>query len=646
MNRKNLTAAVLAGLAGAVGIVGSAQAVNVNPDGLGQVLLYPYYTTNGGNLTVLSVVNTSEDAKAVKVRFLEGDNSREVLDFNLYMSAYDVWTAAIILAESEAKDADGDLLFPGKIVPTLLTTDTSCTVPYIYGYGGSQEFLPWALDDAEYLDKPYKSTKVSGVYGDIGRGAEGHFEMIEMGTLVDDTTNNAKWVNKTAFPYCETGSPVVFGNPSGACTAPTGAPVSREWTSAELAQPKFLVTEGSATAATHKNGVPKDCAQLVDAWTENGDGIISSKDGYWIQDNFVDIEAPSGGLFGGAAIVNVNAGTMYSYDAKAIDGFWVHNGNYVGDDSHQEPGTILPSLDSGNNNNAAIFLNGQTFNDWGLERGVDAVSFVLMHDAIMNEYTTESAVGASTEWVVTFPTKQFYVHQAFLDDYEDTYRTGNNQYYDNQRDASGNIIPGTFVPIAPFTSAWEWVQTIYYTSGSAAGEVRVPGYVDYPCEVVQLATIWDREEREIVDPDAPPGAPVPPIVSPAPPPTDDPDPDALIPFDLCYETSVIQFGDPDTQSTILGSTRLHTIDNTELGFQSGWARLDLWNATWDADESGAIENDEIEFRDDLGGLNGLPVSGFSVNRFENAFLGDGADVLANYGGIFQHKGTRKAGSDN
>ena len=34
MNRKNLTAAVLAGLAGAAGIVGSAQAVNINPDGL------------------------------------------------------------------------------------------------------------------------------------------------------------------------------------------------------------------------------------------------------------------------------------------------------------------------------------------------------------------------------------------------------------------------------------------------------------------------------------------------------------------------------------------------------------------------------------------------------------------------------------
>ena len=37
MNRKNLTAAVLAGLAGIAGIASTAQAVNINPEGLGPV---------------------------------------------------------------------------------------------------------------------------------------------------------------------------------------------------------------------------------------------------------------------------------------------------------------------------------------------------------------------------------------------------------------------------------------------------------------------------------------------------------------------------------------------------------------------------------------------------------------------------------
>ncbi len=158
MNRKNLTAAVLAGLAGAAGIVGSAQAVNINPDGLGQVLIYPYYTVNNNAVTLLSVVNTTGEAKAVKVRFTEGENTREVLDFNLYMSKYDVWTASL-----EMND-DG--------VPEMTTTDTTCTVPYFYGNGGSQVFLPFALTD--------------GGSEDISRATEGHFEMIEMGTLIDD----------------------------------------------------------------------------------------------------------------------------------------------------------------------------------------------------------------------------------------------------------------------------------------------------------------------------------------------------------------------------------------------------------------------------------------------------------------------------
>ena len=47
-NKKSLYAAI-AGVS-ALGVTGTAEAVHVNPDGLGQVLIYPYYTvrTRGG----------------------------------------------------------------------------------------------------------------------------------------------------------------------------------------------------------------------------------------------------------------------------------------------------------------------------------------------------------------------------------------------------------------------------------------------------------------------------------------------------------------------------------------------------------------------------------------------------------------------
>src|SRR5690349_512563 len=93
--KKSLYAALAA--VSAPGATTAAEAVNVNPDGLGQVLIYPYYTTRAdaaGNSynSLLSVVNSTASGKAVKVRFLEGKNSREVLDFNLFLSPYDVWT--------------------------------------------------------------------------------------------------------------------------------------------------------------------------------------------------------------------------------------------------------------------------------------------------------------------------------------------------------------------------------------------------------------------------------------------------------------------------------------------------------------------------------------------------------------------------
>ena len=62
--------AALAGL-GALGATGIAQAVSVNADGLGQALIYPYYTVRDANVatapynSLLSVVNSTASAKAV-----------------------------------------------------------------------------------------------------------------------------------------------------------------------------------------------------------------------------------------------------------------------------------------------------------------------------------------------------------------------------------------------------------------------------------------------------------------------------------------------------------------------------------------------------------------------------------------------------
>ena len=79
------------------------------------MLVFPFYSAESGNTTNVSIANTTAIAKAVKVRIIEGENSQEVLDFNVYMSARDHFSFAIAATE----DGGG----------SIITNDNTCTVP-------------------------------------------------------------------------------------------------------------------------------------------------------------------------------------------------------------------------------------------------------------------------------------------------------------------------------------------------------------------------------------------------------------------------------------------------------------------------------------------------------------------------------------
>ncbi|MET1079730.1 MAG: hypothetical protein ABWY06_17100 [Pseudomonas sp.] len=146
-------------LAVSLGAAASANATNVNSDGLGEVLLYPAYTVQEGNDTAISVTNTTNQIKAVKVRFLEGMNSQEVLDFNLYLSPFDVWNGVVVRTDAGAK---------------LVTQDKSCTAPAIPA--GGVEFR-----NLQYAGTDYAAGK-GGPQG-TDRTRIGHVELIEMGVV-------------------------------------------------------------------------------------------------------------------------------------------------------------------------------------------------------------------------------------------------------------------------------------------------------------------------------------------------------------------------------------------------------------------------------------------------------------------------------
>ena len=143
-------------------------------DSTGQVLLYPFYSTQNASNTYIHVVNNTNEQKAVKLRFMEGQGSSVVLEFNVYLSSYDIFPVAL------ASNSFGGT--------SVLTNDDTCTVPELGTSNAPYDGEQTELADGSILRSqpfvPYQYENEES--GDISRTLIGHAEVIEMG-VVDDT---------------------------------------------------------------------------------------------------------------------------------------------------------------------------------------------------------------------------------------------------------------------------------------------------------------------------------------------------------------------------------------------------------------------------------------------------------------------------
>ena len=338
--RRTLAAAI----ATALGVAAlPASAVMLNPRGTGQVLIYPYYTVNHQQ-TLVSVINTTALGKALKVRFREGYDGRDVANFNVYLGPYDSWVGAVF-------DTSGD----GTGAAAIATNDNSCTVPAFPLAPVPGTLRALTFSNANYSQGDYGTpTGTDSGPTNLARTREGFFEIIEMGEVVGPGV----------------GSP------------------------------------NTLKAITPVNGVPPGCAQVLGAWAANG---------YWNTNANTELAPPAGGLYGAAGIVDVAQGTLYAFDATAIDGF-----SDVA--QHTGPGDAKPNLSTAVTDSthaiAAAYVpigNAVIKSQYpSATRGADAVSAVLMTDKLFNEYLTDPAVAASSEWVITMPTHHFYADPAIV----------------------------------------------------------------------------------------------------------------------------------------------------------------------------------------------------------------------------------------
>ena len=153
--------AITTAIAAAICATGDAGAVTHDPGGVGQALIFPYYTvqSTGGNAfnTYISIVNHRAEEKAVRVRFREGRMSREVLSFNLFLARNDVWTGALV---------------PSGAGTRLISIDVSCTDPAL------------SIDPGlEFHNTAYSGVLADGFGDGLDRTREGFVEVLEMATL-------------------------------------------------------------------------------------------------------------------------------------------------------------------------------------------------------------------------------------------------------------------------------------------------------------------------------------------------------------------------------------------------------------------------------------------------------------------------------
>ncbi|MBS0319619.1 MAG: hypothetical protein JSR18_03690 [Proteobacteria bacterium] len=154
---QNLSLSICAALNAALVLFSTpALAVQLSTTGVGQVLLFPYYSAAEGPppfATLLTITNTSRNVKALRVRVREGRTGESTAELNVYLAGYDSWTVAIGETES------------GQ--PGWGTFDGSCTRPAL------PKGTMVAFSEAAYADDPYDHS--------VERSREGSVDVLELG---------------------------------------------------------------------------------------------------------------------------------------------------------------------------------------------------------------------------------------------------------------------------------------------------------------------------------------------------------------------------------------------------------------------------------------------------------------------------------
>lgn len=144
LNKKGIILLVLLLL----GISQNNNAVMLSDDGMGQVLLFPYFTVRNNYDTLISIGNLSDQIEVININFRDGAHGMEVLQFNAFLKPNSTFVAAVTTTDY----GDGQMIIG----------DDACTYPFIKPGNNINFQYPQTVDISEFTTEGYIEVIGSG----------------------------------------------------------------------------------------------------------------------------------------------------------------------------------------------------------------------------------------------------------------------------------------------------------------------------------------------------------------------------------------------------------------------------------------------------------------------------------------------------
>jgi len=406
--KKSILASSIAAAVFGLGASGAHAVISVNTSGVGDILLVPYFSAQAENATLLSITNTDTvNGKAVKVRFRGAANSDDVLDFQVFLSPTDIWTANV------AKGADGRAV--------LTTSDKSCTKPNVIS---GTSFLTGRLNPTLTGDALASGTREGYIEilgmadippNNVVGGGAGNFT-----GLLQTSSTDSKVVAGTAKT---TDNPLFFATKHVKGEAPPCSGTA--WTGLDTAE---LGLTNAAAGTGPALGLIPSTGKLMADWTIvntvnaaawGGQAIALSSDVTeanrviansavlinYVSQTAVAVSTTNAALWSADPLfLNANAATLaYNPVAQTL-------GAPVGAAAVVTPGQYdLPDLSTSFDRGTS---GGRTAANAAIQV-TEITNALASRAAIINEFAVESSISGSTDWVFSMPTRRYSIVMAY-----------------------------------------------------------------------------------------------------------------------------------------------------------------------------------------------------------------------------------------